>query len=130
MYPAPARGTPANMTDNKNEAPEDLGAPISYLVLADGTPVWDRAGDPVGTVEHVLADDQEDIFHGLIIKTHDGHRYAPSDQVDGIFERGVIVSVPVAQLAEPSADGPAELAEDDTLRNDLKRAWQWLIQPK
>ena len=74
------------MADNKNEAPEDLGAPVSYMVLAEGTPVWDRAGDRVGTVEHVLADDREDVFHGLIIKTHDGHRYASSAQVDGIFE--------------------------------------------
>nr|BFE76117.1 hypothetical protein GCM10020092_094180 [Actinoplanes digitatis] len=43
---------------------------------------------------HVLADRQEDIFHGLVLKTSDGHRYASASQVDGIFERGVIISVP------------------------------------
>jgi CheY-like chemotaxis protein len=128
VYSESARGTAAGMADN--EAPEDLGEPISYLVLADGTPVWDRAGDRVGTVEHVLADDREDLFHGLVIKTHDGHRYASSDQVDGIYERGVIVAVPAEQLAEPSTDGPAEAADDDRLRNGLRRAWEWLIQPK
>jgi hypothetical protein len=42
------------MTDK--EPPEDLGAPVSYLVLANGTPVFDRSGDRVGTVEHVLAE--------------------------------------------------------------------------
>jgi hypothetical protein len=45
------------MTDNANQAPEDIGAPQSYLVLKNGTPVYDRAGDHVGDVEHVLADE-------------------------------------------------------------------------
>lgn len=133
VYADSASGTPTSMADNKNnknEAPEDLGAPVSYMVLAEGTPVWDRAGDRVGTVEHVLADDREDVFHGLIIKTHDGHRYASSAQVDGIFERGVIVAVPAAQLAEVSADGPAQVVDNDSLKNELKRAWEWLIQPR
>jgi uncharacterized protein YrrD len=110
------------MAENSSEAPEDLGAPQSYLVLADGTPVWDRSGDSAGTVEHVLADEREDIFHGLILKTHDGHRYASSDQVDGIFEKGVIVSVPAKNLPEP--------AESATADSPLRRAWDWLIQPK
>jgi hypothetical protein len=118
------------MTDHKNEAPEDLGAPVSYLVLADGTPVYDRSGAAVGTVEHVLADDREDVFHGLILKTADGHRYAPADLVDGIFEHGVIVAKPAAELPTPSADPAAQSVMDDTLVNELKRAWKWIIEPK
>ncbi len=118
------------MTDN--QAPEDLGAPIAYLVLADGTRVFDNSGEPAGEVEHVLADDQEDVFHGLILKTAHGHRFAASSQVEGIYERGVIISVPAGQLPEPSADGAAQLAVDDdgTLKQSLKRAWDWIIQPK
>lgn len=112
-------GYPHAMADNN--APEDLGAPQSYLVLADGTPVYDRAGDAVGTVEHVLADDREDIFHGLVVKTSDGHRYASSSQIDGIFERGVIVSVPATELTEPT---------EDSFTDGLRRAWNWLIQPR
>jgi uncharacterized protein YrrD len=118
------------MTDPKNQAPEDLGAPVAHLVLAAGTPVYDRAGDAVGTVEHVLADDKEDLFHGLLLKTGAGHRYAGSDQVDGIFEHGVIVAAPAAELPEPSADAVAQAADNDDLRTGLKRAWDWLIQPK
>jgi hypothetical protein len=110
------------MADNTNEAPEDLGAPQSYLVLADGTRVWDRSGDPVGTVEHVLADDKEDIFHGLLLKTREGTRFATSDQVDGIFERGVIVAAPAKELAEPAASADAG--------SPLRRAWDWLIRPR
>lgn len=119
------------MTDKKNEAPEDLGAPASYLVLAEGTPVYDRSGDLVGTVEHVLTDEREDIFHGLILKTDTGHRYAASSQVDGIFEHGVIVAKPAGGLPEPSADpAAARLADDAKLTDELKRAWEWLIQPR
>ena len=118
------------MTEKTDQAPEDLGAPQSYLVLQDGTPVYDRAGTYAGTIEHVLADDPEDVFHGLIIKTDGGRRFAGGSQVDGIFERGVIVSVPAEQLPEPSEDAAARVADDDGLRSGLKRAWEWLIQPR
>ncbi|MEU4694206.1 PRC-barrel domain-containing protein [Actinoplanes sp. NPDC023714] len=111
-----------------SENTEDLGTPVSYLVLKEGVPVYDRSGDSVGTVEHVLADEREDVFHGLLLKTADGHRFAGGDQVDGLFERGVIVSEPVGNLAEPSADAPAGLAESRVTA--LRKAWDWLIQPK
>jgi sporulation protein YlmC with PRC-barrel domain len=110
--------------------PQDLGEPVSYLVLKNGTPVFDRSGDRVGEVEHVLSDDAEDVFHGLIVKTPEGHRFAASDRVDGLFEHGVIVNAPAAQLPEPSADPAAQAADNDTLAQSLKRAWDWLIQPK
>ena len=117
------------MTDN-SDAPEDLGAPVSYLVLKAGTPVYDRSGSAVGTVVHVLTDEREDIFHGLVLKTDSGHRYAPSKLVDGIFEHGVIVAKPATELVEPSADAAAKVVDDDTLANDLKHAWNWLVTPK
>ena len=116
------------MTDK--DAPEDLGTPVSYLVLADGTPVFDRSGDRVGTVEHVLADEGADVFHGLLLKTAAGHRFARASLVDGIYRHGVIVAVPVAELPEPSADPPARQADDDGLRHGLKKAWDWLLQPR
>jgi hypothetical protein len=118
------------MADDPNTAPEDVGAPISYLVLTPGTPVYDRSGDPVGTIEHVLADEREDVFHGLILKTPAGHRYASSDQVDGLFEKAVIVAAPAAELPEPSADPAAQAVEDSGLTQQLRRAWDWIIQPK
>jgi uncharacterized protein YrrD len=113
----------------ENEAPEDLGAPVAYLVLKDGTPVFDRSGAKVGTVEHVLADEREDVFHGLIVDTPQGHRFAAAEQVDGLFEHGAIIAVPGADLPEPSEDPSARVA-DEGMRETLKRAWQWLVQPK
>jgi hypothetical protein len=109
------------MTDSE-QAPEDIGAPQSYLVLADGTPVYDRSGARVGAVDHVLADDRQDIFHGLIIKTSDGHRFAGADEIDGIYERAVIVAEPVERLDRPSEDALPE--------SGLRRAWDWLVTPR
>ena len=116
------------MTDN--QAPEDLGPPVAYLVLAEGTPVYDRSGNRAGTVEHVLADEPADVFHGLLVKTAHGHRFAPAGLVDGLFEHGVIVAAPADQLPEPSADPAARGTKDENLAGQLKRAWQWLLQPK
>jgi hypothetical protein len=118
------------MTDSESQAPEDLGAPVSYLVLADGTPVYDRSGTPVGKVEHVLKDEGADIFHGLVLTTAKGDRYAPSDLVDGIFEHGVIAAQPLDELPEPSADPAANAAISESLASELKRAFAWLTRGK
>jgi hypothetical protein len=107
----------------------DLGEPQSYLVLKEGTPVYDRSGSTVGTVAHVLSDDAQDVFHGLILDTGHGHRFADGDQVDGIYAHGVIVSQPADQLPEPSEDAAARAAGDEKATG-LRRAWEWLIQPK
>jgi len=113
------------MTDN--QAPEDLGAPLSYLVLKAGTPVYDRSGNGAGKVEHVLADEPQDVFHGLIIGTPDGHRFARAELVDGLYEQGVIIAVPAGELPAPSADPPARLVEqDEGLGHLLRTAWEKL----
>jgi hypothetical protein len=46
--------------------------PISWRVVADGTPVHDVQGDVAGHVADVLGADAEDIFHGLVIKRAQG----------------------------------------------------------
>jgi len=102
---------------------QDLGEPVSYLVTKDGTPVFDSSGDRAGEVAHVLADEDADVFHGLIVKTGDGHRFADAGHIDGLFEHGVIINTPVAQLPVPSESS-------SSLGDSLKRAWDWLIQPK
>ncbi|RIV41546.1 hypothetical protein [Micromonospora radicis] len=112
----------------------DLGAKISYLALADGTPVYTADSAPVGVVEHVLADERQDIFHGVIIgpsRSHNVHRFAHREQIADLYERGVVLSVPVGQLHEPGTDAPAARAEedDDPVRTGVRRAWEWLVRP-
>lgn len=109
----------------------DLGNPVSYLVLEAGTPVHGSDGVEIGTVEHVLAVPDDDIFDGIVIKTPDGRRFADAPLVDEIYERGVVLTVPGAAadaLPEPGANpaalsaGPDDTGPDD-LGDKLKRAW-------
>ncbi|GIF06680.1 hypothetical protein [Actinoplanes siamensis] len=102
------------------EKAEDLGEPVAYLVLREGVPAYAPSGDTFGTVAHVLADEQEDVFHGLVINTPDGPRVAPAAQVEGLFEKGVIVTGPLEQLPRPEGHQDS----------GLKRAWDWLVQPR
>ena len=84
----------------------DLGAPIAYLVLRTGTPVYDRDGERVGVVEHVLADEAVDIFHGLVVHTEPlpgRDVYADADQIAALRERGVLLS---AGRGEPPSRSP------------------------
>jgi hypothetical protein len=110
----------------------DLGDPISYLALEKRTPVYAADGEQIGHVEHVLADDEEDIFDGIVID--EGLRecsFADAEQVAAIHERGVTLTLPAREaraLPRPSAN-PAAMEVDpadtgrSTLRDKLRRAW-------
>jgi uncharacterized protein YrrD len=112
----------------------DLGAPASYLTLADGTPVVSSDGERVGTVAHVLADAEADVFDGLVIDARSGpggHRFVDAWQVADIHEQGVVLAIDasaVEQLPRPS-ENPATMAADpddvtpDDLGDKLRRAW-------
>jgi hypothetical protein len=116
----------------------DYGAPSSYLALADRTPVYSSDGVKLGEVEHVLADEDADIFDGIVIDRSvlpGGHRFVDASQVEEIFERGVVLDLDAAaaeRLPEPSANPGAlevtgedfvEREWDDELEAKLKRAW-------
>jgi len=115
----------------------DLGDPVSYLVLSDGTDVMSAEGRKVGTVEHVLADPDADVFDGVIVDMRagpGGHRFADAEQIASIHERGVVLTVdaeaaewlpaPAANPATMDAD-PGDTAPDG-LNDKLKRAWDYL----
>jgi hypothetical protein len=113
----------------------DLGAPISYLVLEPGVLVYSSDGQELGTVRHVLAVEDDDIFDGLLVTTRDGRQvFVDAPQVDAIHERGVVLSLDAEaarRLPEPSANpaavdaGPDDVVPDD-LRDKLRRAWDYL----
>jgi hypothetical protein len=118
-------------------AGDELGDPVSYLVLREGTDVLSSDGERVGKVEHVLAVEEEDIFDGIVIDTAagpGGWRFADASQVASIHERGVVLSVPAAEVAslpEPRAN-PATLEHhggedaDSPLEAKLRRAWDFI----
>jgi hypothetical protein len=124
---APAQGI-------ASRAVENLGPPIAYTVLEDGTPVYDRNGEQIGVVEHVLADMQLDIFEGVIVHTlplPGRHLFADVEQIAELHERGVLLSVGRDQLQAPpddSAQGKRDEEErvESPLERRLRRAWDWL----
>jgi hypothetical protein len=113
----------------------DLGAPSSYMALADGTDVISSDGERIGEVEHVLADAEVDIFDGLVIDSSSapgGHRFVDASKVDEVYERGVVLTIAasaVDELPEPS-ENPAVMSagpdavEPDDLGDKLRRAWE------
>jgi len=116
---------------------EELGAPIAYLALAEGTPVYAADGAEVGSVVHVLADEGADVFDGLIIRTGvgpGGHHFVDAPQVAELHEHGVVLTVDARAaetLPEPSVNpaavavNPAD-ADESELAAKLRRAWDYL----
>ena len=47
----------------------DEGLPIAYDVVEPDIAVLASGGEQVGTVDHVVSAPEEDIFHGLVIRT-------------------------------------------------------------
>jgi hypothetical protein len=112
----------------------DLGRPVAYLVLAEGTPVYEPGGERIGVVDHVLADELEDIFHGIVVHTHPlpgRHLYADADQIAGLYERGVVLAVGRDALHEPKEPERPRVRADGTvvaespLEARLRRVWDW-----
>jgi hypothetical protein len=87
----------------------DEGLPIAYEVLEKGIPVFASGGEQVGTVDHVVAAPEEDIFHGIVMRAEHGRRFVAADQVASLHERGVdlrIDAAAAAALPEPHGGAP------------------------
>ncbi|MFN8175974.1 MAG: hypothetical protein U0T02_12990 [Solirubrobacteraceae bacterium] len=87
----------------------DEGLPIAYEVLDPAVPVYAADGGQVGTVDHVVAAPDQDIFHGLVIRADAGPRFVAADEVASLHERGVdlrIDAAAVATLPEPHGAAP------------------------
>ena len=115
---------------------DDLGAPSSYLALEPGTAVYTSEGEKIGELQYVLADDEQNVFDGVVIDASmlpGGLRFADAVQVAQIFERGVVLGLTSAeaeQLPEPSENpgvldtGYLEDVDRSELSEKLRRAWE------
>lgn len=118
----------------------DEGLPIAYEVLEPGVPVYSSDGEMVGTVDHVVAAPQEDIFHGLVISTGGAKKFVAADDVASLHERGAdlrIDTAAIAGLPDPHGAAPArrvnepgvkpsrwkELVDMVALRRPGRRDW-------
>jgi len=109
--------------------------PRSYLTLEKGADVYSSDGELVGKVEHVLADEDADIFDGLVIDVQSGPgglHFADAPQVADIGANGcqlTVAAADVRSLPQPS-ENPAVMenhgVEDSPgggLHQKLRRAW-------
>ena len=113
----------------------DHGHQIAYTVLEPGTPVVASDGVEVGSVKRVLHDEGADIFDGIVVDTDDGERFVDAPEVEGLYERAVVLTLSSSEassLPEHSAAPavvdvtPDDVGEDttgDKAKNVAKRAW-------
>ncbi len=86
----------------------DEGLPIAYEVLERGIPVYASGGEQVGTVDHVVAAPEEDIFHGIVLRVESEQRFVAADDVASLHERGVDLRIDAAAAAAlPAPHGGA-----------------------
>jgi hypothetical protein len=109
--------------------------PASYLALDPGTRVLSADGQEIGTVDHVLRDEDADIFDGLIIDTRlgpGGLHFVDAPDVAEIHADRVVLTLSAAEaerLPKP-APNPAVMEHhgvEDTetaLQHKLHRAWE------
>jgi sporulation protein YlmC with PRC-barrel domain len=83
----------------------DLGDSSSYLILADGTPVYASGGEELGRVEKIVSDSDVDVFDGLVLDAPEGHRFVAASQVERIYERGVVLTIDAAAAASLPTPG-------------------------
>jgi hypothetical protein len=88
----------------------DEGLPIAYQVLEESVPVYSSDEQLLGSVDHVVAAPQEDIFHGIVMRVGHTRRFVAADQVASLHEHGVdlrIDAAAAAELPEPHGSAPA-----------------------
>jgi hypothetical protein len=111
---------------------DDLGPKVSYLVAKKGIPVYSSDEVRLGTVVEVLDAPEADIFDGVIFDTTanrpGGHKFVDAPEVEGIYERGVILTIDAAaagQLAAPSKNpGSIEVSPDDVAGEPGPSFWR------
>lgn len=111
----------------------DEGLPIAYEVLEPGVPVYASGGEQVGTVGHVVAALEQDIFHGIVLDCERGQRFVPADQVASLHERGVDLRIDraaTAALPEPEGGAPAWRAEEPGVKPSSWRRFLDLMEGK
>lgn len=83
------------------EGPE----PVSYEGVPRGVPMLSATGQEFGTLEKVLEIPSEDLFDGIIVRTHSGRRFVDRDQISEIttdYVKCSLTNEQAATLPEPS----------------------------
>ena len=109
----------------------DHGHQVAYTMVGEGLPVLTSDGAEVGTVKRVLHDEGADIFDGITVDTSDGERFVDAYQVEGLYERAVVLTLSGAEASSLPEHSPAPAVVDvsadevagDTKRGAFRRFW-------
>ena len=96
------------------------GDPISYEALKRGVPVVTKDGQEFGTVDHVLAEEDLDVFDGIVVATDEGIRFVDADQIGQITTGQVTCTFDEAGVAELHKPDGAPVYSVDVLRAEGK----------
>ncbi len=69
----------------------DTGAPIAWLALDTGTPIYTSDNDEIGKVADIIADREKDIFSGLTFRPGllETTLFIPATAVESMTENAV-----------------------------------------
>jgi hypothetical protein len=87
----------------------DLGHAVHYTAVEPGTAVFDSEQARVGEVRQIVDNYREHILDGIVLEDNGGDvRFIDGPEVARTFERGVILTITAAEVAEhgPPEDGP------------------------
>jgi hypothetical protein len=108
----------------------DTAEPVSYEGVPLGVPLLSLSGKQFGTLEKVLEIPSEDLFDGVIVKTHHGRRFVDRDQILEItteFIKCDLDDDAAANLPEPSGtpvyDANAGYGEGTSFRAWVQRSF-------
>jgi uncharacterized protein YrrD len=77
-------------------------APISWTALKGGTAVLSSDGHELGKVADIVADEQKDIFSGIVLKPgwFKESRFVPAELIEEITARAVRLTVSAGEAHE------------------------------
>ena len=84
----------------------DEGHPISYKLLAAGTPVLSADGEPVGVAERAVENVREQIFDGIVVRAGGRLVWVDAPEVARIYERRVVLTIGAEEAAALGAYEP------------------------
>lgn len=102
---------------------------ISYQAAKRGTPVVTSSGKQIGHLVHVLQVPEEDLFDGLVIRTHHGMRFIDADQVHEITRSKIRCSLSDTQADNlPKPEGGTSAFDFDGIEEFTYAQTQYLGQ--
>jgi len=68
--------------------------PVAWQAMPKHAPVVAADGSEIGRAERLLADQEDDIFHGIVVRRHDGEAIEiPANRIQRMTEQHVITDL-------------------------------------